>query len=226
MNSVVVWITAGLAVAGFVLWFVAWSRAASEDGKTVNRAQVLGGLAGGILTGAVVTFGLLLLQQWLAASSENALWRASVGTAANIPGFTPGNRSMQGMNLSGKQLRDADLRQKNLTGVEFRDTNLTGSDLVGANFHGDTMYSANLSYTDLTGADLSGAEIQGVQFVGAHIADIKSLKGATVDAATCWPPRFLKHAIDKGVRVVDYHDNRGNVIKSPGHEYPYCLKSP
>lgn len=214
-----------LFALGLGLWFIAWWRAGNTRDKAASRAQVLGGLAGGVLTGAVVTLGMLLLQQWLEASSENAFWQASVGTAANIPGFTPGSHSMQGMNLSGKQLQDADLRGKNLTHVQLRDANLTGADLTGADFHGDIMFSANLSETVLKGADLSDAQIQGVQFVHADIYSIGSLKGAKANNATCWPHGFLKIAIAKGVKATEYHDALGNITKSRGREYPDCGKA-
>jgi uncharacterized protein YjbI with pentapeptide repeats len=178
------------------------------------------------LTGAGVTVGVVVLQQWLTDANANALWRANVQTAASIPGFTLDNHSLQGLNLSGKQLRDAELRGAKLTGVEFRDTNLSGADLTNANFHGDVMYSANLYNTNLIGADLSDAQLQGALFVHADIYSVKSLRGATANAATCWPHGFCKFPIAKQVKAVPYHDAQGNVTVSPGHEYPHCLKSP
>lgn len=228
MNKNLELLAGALGVLGFALWVIAWLRAGNTaNPKVASRAQVLGGLAGGILTGAAVTVGVLLLQQWLAASSSDALWRANVETAASIPGFTPDEHSMQGLDLSGKQLQDADLRGRNLTDVQFRDTNLTGAVLSHADFRGDVMYSANLSNTDLTGADLSDASIQGVQFEHAYIYRVKSLWGATADAATCWPPGFFTWPISKEIKATAYHDQNGRVWPpSPGRVYGHCLPNP
>lgn len=215
-------LTAVLIVLGLGLWAVAMARAGGPEG----RAQVLGSLSGGILTGAAVTVGVLVLQQWLAASSENALWRANVETAADIPGFNPGNHPMQGLDLSAKHLEDADLRGKNLQGVQFRDTDLAKALLNGANFHDDVMWFANLKDAELPGADLSGAQIQGVNFEHARIYDIKSLNGATADEYTCWPADFFKWHIAKEVKAGVYHDALGHVTWSQGREYPHCLNPP
>lgn len=212
----------GVGLVGCVV--AAW-RAGDADSRVRDRAQVWGALSAGILTGAGVTVGVLVLQQWLSDANANALWRANVQTAAAIPGFTADHHTLQGLNLSGKQLQDAELRGANLRDVQLRDTNLTGADLAYAHFNGDVMYSANLSNTNLIGADLSGAQLQGVQFKHADIYSVKSLRGAIANAATCWPAGFFSFPIAKQVKAVYYHDPRGNVILSPGHEYPHCLKT-
>ena len=62
--------------------------APAESGRNttaVNQAQLLGQLSVGVLTGAVVTVGVLLLQLWLQAYPEDAVWRANVATAVEIP---------------------------------------------------------------------------------------------------------------------------------------------
>ena len=215
-------LTAVLIVLGLALWVVAMARAGSSEG----RAQVLGSLSGGVLTGAAVTVGVLLLQQWLAASSENALWRAGVETAADIPGFNPGQHPMQGLDLSGKQLEDADLSGVNVEGVQFRDTDLAKALLNGANLHDDVMWFANLQDAELPGADLSGAQIQGANFKHADIYSIKSLDGATADEYTCWPAGFFTWPIAKKVKAGEYHDALGHVTWSQGREYPHCLNPP
>jgi Pentapeptide repeats (8 copies) len=213
-----------LLAVGLVGCIIAAQRAGNNNPQA-GRAQVWGALFAGILTGAGVTVGVLVLQQWLADANANALWRANVQTAASIPGFTADNHTLQGLNLSGKQLQDAELRGANLKRVELRDTNLTGADLEYAHFNGDVMYSANLSNTNLTGADLSGAQLQGAQFKHADIYSVKSLRGAIANAATCWPSGFFKFPKAKQVKATDYHDALGNVIVSRGHEYPNCLKT-
>jgi hypothetical protein len=191
----------------------------------VNHAQLLGQLSVGVLTGAVVTVGVLLLQLWLQASSEDAVWRANVATAVEIPGFDPAGHSLGGLDLSGKQLPDAELKGADLTGVPLRDTNLTGADLRDANLHGDIMYSANLSTANLTGADLSDAQLQGVRFDDAEVEHAKSFVGAVANAATCWPQGFLELPIAKEITAVPFFDGQG-YITSRGQEYPGCLKIP
>lgn len=222
MNGSLELLTAVLFVLGIGLWVLAMIRAGDKEG----RAQVLGGLSGGILTGAFVTVGVLVLQQWLAASSENTLWRANVETAADIPGFNPGHHPMQGLDLSGKQLEDADLRGVHLEGVQFRDTDLAKALLGGAHLENDIMWFANLKDAELPGADLSGAQIQGVNFEHARIYDVKSLNGATADEYTCWPAGFFTWPISKEVKAGAYHDALGHVTWSKGREYPHCLKPP
>jgi uncharacterized protein YjbI with pentapeptide repeats len=223
MHDLVV-LTAILSLIGLLLLVIAFQRAGSSNAKVVNRAQLLGGLSSGLLTGAVVTVGVLLLQQHLADLSANTTWRTSVATAADIPGFTPAGYSLQGLDLSGKQLLDANLSGANLTGVQLRDTNLAGADLRGADLHGVVMYSADLSTADLTGADLSDAQLQGVDFDHAAVEHAKSFVGAVANAATCWPQGFLELPIANEIRAVPVYDAQGNIEISRGHEYPRCLK--
>lgn len=225
MHDLVV-LTTILFLIGLLLLAIAFQRAGNSNAKVVNRAQLLGGLSSGLLTGAVVTVGVLLLQQHLADLSANATWRTSVATAADIPGFTPASYSLQGLDLSGKQLLDANLSGTNLTGVQLRDTNLTGADLKGADLHGVVMYSADLSTADLTGADLSDAQLQGVNFDHAAVEHAKSFAGAVANAATCWPPGFLKLPIAKKIKAVSVSDAKGNTEISRGTEYPNCGKIP
>lgn len=225
----------GLGAFGLVLLGVAWWSAGHANTPQVNpaqahtpglnrdRAQLLGTLATGILTGALVTVVVVLLQQQLAALSENAVWRANVATAADIPGFTPAGHSLLGLNLSGKQLPDANLRGANLTGVQLRDTNLSGAILRDANLHDAVMYSADLSTADLTGANLSGARLQGVRFDRAVLKHIKSFTGAVANAATCWPHGFLELPIAKEIKAVPYYNRQWHAELSRGHEYPGCL---
>src|SRR5690242_18271899 len=97
-------LTVALLLLGLVVVAVALGLAISTSEKRANIAQVLGGLSSGLLTGAAVTVGVVVLQQWLADSSAEIVWRTSVETASDIPGFSPGHHSLRGLNLSGKQL--------------------------------------------------------------------------------------------------------------------------
>jgi uncharacterized protein YjbI with pentapeptide repeats len=131
--------------AGFT--WAAWRLAGNRNQKWVNRGQVLGGLGGGILTGAVVALGVLVLQQHVDAVSAEASWRLSVELSPDLRGFDPAGHSLVGMNLSGKDLRDANLSGANMTGVQLRDTNLYGANLNNANLHGAVLYNADLANT-------------------------------------------------------------------------------
>jgi hypothetical protein len=214
-----------LFLVGGLLWTKAWRDAGGSTSQAntskINRAQLLGGLATGVWTGAAIAVGLLLLlQQWLAASSADAVWRANVATAADIPGFTPAGHKLHGLDLSGKQLQDANLRGANLTGVQLRDTDLTNADLTGANLHDVVMYKAILTEANLKGADLSGAQLQDIHFENTQVWGVKTFDNAVANAYTCWPTGFLKRAIAKGLRAGPATGQNGT---SFGREYPNCL---
>ena len=208
---------------------LAFLHAGHDEVKKRERAQVWGALGAGLLTGAAVAIGVVALQNWATNSAADALWRASVETAADIPGFSPGNHSLRGLDLSGKQLRDANLRGADLRGVQLRDTDLSGADLTGADLQGDVMYSAALYGAVLRNADLRGAKLQGVQFAHQQdgqfkIADLRNAKlaGAYANAQTCWPPRFFKLRVSREIIPVPWYGPNGT-ITSPGNEFPHCI---
>jgi hypothetical protein len=214
-----------LFIVGGVLWVKAWKSPNSNSAET-SHAQMLGGLATGVFTGGAFAVVLLFLQPVIAASiaasQADAVWRASVSAAADIPGFTSAGHKLRGLDLSGKQLQDANLKGAWLTGVELRDTNLSNANLVGAHLHGVVMYSATLTEANLAGADLSGAQIQGVHFEHTDITGVK-FAGAKANAATCWPKRFLESRQAKGIQAGDLSGYPGT---SRGQEPPNCLKGP
>jgi len=53
-----------LLVSGGGAFGWAWWGAGHSKHEVANRAQVLGALAAGLLTGAAVALGVVLLQQW------------------------------------------------------------------------------------------------------------------------------------------------------------------
>jgi hypothetical protein len=199
-----------LCAIGLLSLFLAFRHAGHEKKLRAERAQVWAALGAGLLTGAAVAVGVVLLQQWDANSSANAVWRADVQTAADIPGFSPGSHSLRGLDLSGKELHDADLRGADLTDVQLRDADLTGSDLTNANLHDADLTGANLKAADLAGADLSGALIFDTQFQHANIGGIKSLAGAQAEVTTCWPPGFLETSAAKGIEPQPWHGLNGD----------------
>jgi uncharacterized protein YjbI with pentapeptide repeats len=216
-----------LFILGAILWWKAWRDAGGSTAKA-NRAQLLGSLASGVLTGAVAAVAVLLLQQWLSTSSADTLWRADVETAADIPGFTPGNHSLQGLNLSGKQLEDAGLDNANLTGVDLNDTDLRSAYFDKANLQGVNMIGANLATAELPGANLSGAKLQAARFDYAYVwdttfAEFKNGKWirAMANAETCWPRGFLESPKAKQIMPGLDH-NYPRLGPSRGFEQPYC----
>jgi hypothetical protein len=188
---------------------------AGHEKPCADRAQVWGALGAGLLTGAAVAFGVVLLQQWDTNSAASAVWRADVETAASIPGFSPDNHSLLGLDLSGKDLHDADLRGADLKGVQLRDTDLTGADLTGADLQGADLTGATLKAAILRGADLSGAQIYDTQFEQADIRGIKSLTGAQANVTTCWPPGFLETQVAKGIRPKPWDGLNGDAYYPP-----------
>ena len=219
-------LSVALVVVGVIMAVLAFWLAGIE-GKWSNRGQVLGGLSAGVLTGAAVTVGVLVLQQWLADSSADLVWRTSVETASDIPGFSPGHHSLQGLNLSGKQLEDADLYKADLTGVDLNDTDLRGAYFGKANLQGVKMVGANLATAELPGANLSGAQLQAVRFDDAYIwrstfAEFKNGKWirAIASGSTCWPKGFLETPMAKQIRM---GRDRNYRWLSRGFEQPHCL---
>ena len=214
-----------LLIVGLVLWVLAWRQA---NGAHANRAQLLGSLAAGVLTGAFATVAVLLLQQWLSVSSADTVWRANVETAADIPGFTPGNHSLQGLNLSGKQLEDANLYKAVLTGVDLNDTDLRGAYFGKANLQGVNMIGANLATAELPGANLSGAQLQAARFDDANIWSAKFAEKdkngkwirAIASGSTCWPKGFLESSKAKQIML---GRDRHYPQLSRGFESPHCL---
>jgi hypothetical protein len=228
MNDLVVVITAILFALGVGLAGVAWWLAGKEK-KWINRSQVVGGLSTGILTGAVVAVGVLLLQLRAQTVSNEAAWRQSVEMAKDIPGFDPAGHSLAGLNLSGHKLRYALLRRANLTGAHLIATDLKLADLRGADLRDAVMVSANLSEAGLSGADLSGAQLEGAHFEFADVEHAKfaermdgRLVRAVADAATCWPRGFLELPVARQIKPAPFELSGA----SRGREYPHCLRMP
>jgi uncharacterized protein YjbI with pentapeptide repeats len=240
--DVLVAITLFLLALGVGLWLKAWryvggstaqantaqANTAQANKVRADRAQLLGSLAAGVLTGACAAAAVLALQQWLSVSSAYTVWRANVETAADIPGFTPGTRSLQGLNLSGKQLEDADLRGADLTGVVLNDTDLRGALFRKANLQGVNMIGANLATAELPDANLSGAQLQAARFDDASVwdatfAEFKNGKWirAIANAETCWPKGFLESSKAKQIMPGPDH-NYSSLGLSRGFEQPYC----
>lgn len=213
-----------LLAVGLVGCLRAIWKAGSTDTHVVNRAQAWGSLCAGVLTGAGVTLGVLVLQQWLTDANANAVWRANVQTAASIPGFTPAGHPLHGLVLSGKDLHDADLRGARLQGLQMEDTNLVGAKLEGARLQRADLIGAKLQTAELGHANLSGAYLQDARFDFASVENVRSFAGAQANAGTCWPAGFLELPVAREIKAEPYDNGQGGKITIPGHEYPHCLK--
>jgi hypothetical protein len=211
-----------LLAVGLVGSLIAIRRAGSTDTPVASRAQAWGSLCAGVLIGAGVTVGVLVLQQWLADANAAAAWRANVQTAASIPGLTPVH-SLQGLVLSGKDLHDAELKRANLQRLHMRDTNLTGANLQGADLRHADLIGANLKTAELRNANLSGAHLEAARFDFASVEHARSFAGAHANALTCWPDGFLALPIARGIKAEPWDNGNGDKITNRGH-YPPCRK--
>ncbi|MFD3545055.1 pentapeptide repeat-containing protein [Streptomyces sp. NPDC058655] len=176
-----------LGVLGAAGAIFAW-RMALREPEREPRIEVLAGIGGGLITGIAVGISALFLEQSLEVSHKYATWRANVEIADSIPGFTPGDRNIKGLNFSGKSLRNADLNGAELRGAQLRDTDLRGADLRNAKMQGANLVGANFFEADLRGAHLEGAKLHGANFTHAIVNGVEtSYMGAAVNPLTCWP---------------------------------------
>lgn len=176
-----------LGVLGTTGAVFAWRMAVREPERE-PRIEVLAGIGGGLITGIAIGVSALFLEQALGENQKYAAWLANVEIAESIPGFTPGDRDIEGINFSGKELKNADLKKADLRKAQFRDTDLTGADLRDAQLQGANLVGANFYQADLRGADLSGAKLESANFTRATILHKEtSFDDASVNSHTCWP---------------------------------------
>ncbi|MFL4949067.1 pentapeptide repeat-containing protein [Streptomyces sp. MMS24-I31] len=114
-----------------------------------SRIGVLSAIGGGLITGLSVGLATLNLQIAFDASAKYATWRADVEAAESIPGCSPGNRDIHGINFSGNTLRDAVFTNVDLRGAQFRDTILKGAVFDGADLRGANFVGADLEASSL-----------------------------------------------------------------------------
>ena len=94
----------------------------------------------------------------------------------------------EGLDLSGRDLREADLagldlhranlREARLQGADLRDAKLERADLVDANLQGVKLYRANLQQASLFRANLQETNLLGADLQGAYRSDAANLQGA------------------------------------------------
>ncbi|TVZ76577.1 pentapeptide repeat-containing protein [Streptomyces sp. BK340] len=237
-----------LAATGLLLLTIAWIMA-RDPGKVsrwriarwlrkpvqgdgnlnVGRTGLLAGLGAGILTSLAVTFTLFAVQYSLQQSQDESTWKSSVATAADLPGFEPGHHKLNGMNFSGKQMRDADFRNTHLSGigVKFEDSILENSHFEGADARGVDFLGAHFSGSEFANTNLSGADLRSADLSHTSISGAKSLDGALVNQQTCWPHGFTKSIKfrEACLRKWEWHDPNNNKVHiSYGQEWPACGK--
>ncbi|MEU9159927.1 pentapeptide repeat-containing protein [Streptomyces sp. NPDC048424] len=206
-----------LGILGAAGAIFAWRMAVREPERE-PRIEVLAGIGGGLITGIAVGVSALFLEQALGESQKYAAWRANVEIAASIPGFTPGDHDIAGINFSAKELHNADLRGADLRNAQLRDTDLTGADLTGAKLQGANLIGANFYEANLTGAHLDGAELQSANLTRAVIdAEGTTFHGATVDKRTCWPDGVMQEKVDSVIVR-----NEGRDTFRGGEKAPAC----
>ncbi|MFE9468591.1 pentapeptide repeat-containing protein [Streptomyces virginiae] len=198
-----------LGVLGTAGAIFAWRMAVREPERE-PRIEVLAGIGGGLITGIAVGVSALFLEQSLEISHRYATWRANVEIADSIPGFTPGDRDISGINFSGKSLRNADLSGAKLQNAQLRDADLRGADLRNAKMQGANLVGANFFEADLRGAHLEGAKLHSANFTHAIVNGVDThYKGAAVNSLTCWPAEVnttkLKRVLAEHSWVGNFH---------------------
>ncbi|MER5776299.1 pentapeptide repeat-containing protein [Streptomyces sp. NPDC002039] len=138
--------------------------------------------------------------------------------AETIPGFTPGKRDIDGINFSGKLMRNADFMGVTVLNGRFQDARLERSHFEGATMRDANLLGANLYEAILTGANFDRADLRSTNLTLAAVNGKKtSFEGAKVDAHTCWPKGVDKKKLATVIITNDGPDNfRG------GEEAPHC----
>jgi uncharacterized protein YjbI with pentapeptide repeats len=194
-----------LVIGGVVLW---WPSRDDPGAKSSIGAA--------LLTGAVVSFAIFMLQVVTDArldeieerrSRERALQdlRLQVAISPSLEGFNfrQGGDAidLSGFYFAGKRLVDArfigiTLDRANFNGADLRGAFLDGASLRGANLASANLENAKLPQAILTRADLTSACLRGADLRGANLrrADLTgaNLGDALYDTATFWPRQWRR----------------------------------
>jgi len=215
----IIGVLAAFLIAGFVFIFYLGNR--DLEWKFLSlKGDTATDIGKSLLTGAVLSFALLLLQVHLdrvrSHEAEQEQFSLSVSFAKDLTGFHP-EFPLTDIPLAGKTLDEAelngqDLRGANLRAASLKDAGLVGADLRGADLHNASLIGAHLEGADLRGANLSGADLtRAVLWTEAGAADLRhadlrgaqlknaqmdlpssaKIEGAMVNATTCWPSDYL-----------------------------------
>ena len=196
----------GLVGSGIYLWWPSRHDPASRS--AVGAA---------VLTGAVVSFAILLLQVVMEARLDEieqrrlaerslqdlrqqvASSQGRAGSPSGLEGFDfhVGNADdLSGFYFVGKILSGADFRGLTLNGANFTGADLSRALLDRAKLHDAEFIAAKLENTFLTDAELTGADLTSACLRLAHLAGANltgadlsdaDLSDAEYDAKTVWP---------------------------------------
>jgi hypothetical protein len=217
-----------LGTIGLVFCAGAWllaGRASGSNHTADPRSAVLAGIGSGILTGAAVSLGVILLQQQITREGALEQWKLDVSTSWRIAGFDPHGKPYMSINYSGKELPDADFRGLALRNAQFRNAKLRGANFDGADLTGANFIGADLSTATFIGADLSGAKFQSANLGFAAVEKAESLARAVSNAETCWPTGFSR--TEHWTRLVAAQMRiHGENVRSKGHTVPCPAPEP
>lgn len=137
------------------------------------------GFGSSVVTGAVVSFLILLVQHDIA-------FQFTLATQKDLTGMDLSGQSLEDRNFAGKILDNANLVGANLRGANLSNTSLIGADLerailTGADLIGANLFVANLDDAKLRNADFRYAKMEDTQVWGT------SFPGVIVNSCTCWP---------------------------------------
>ena len=152
-----------LVSVGSFLW-------ASEMSVIGSRQQ----LGAGLLSGAVVSLVVLVLQVDPAADSgpSAADVRAEhVAQTRDLRWFDAAGLKMPGSYLPHRDFRDAILRRADLSDADLSDSLFSNSDLSNASLCGTALIWTDLTGANLSGADLRNADLRGANLTGAELGD-------------------------------------------------------
>ena len=186
-----------------------------------------------LISGAVFTLAVVALQGYMDLNTQRVeeqrqkeaqrvaqreTVELAIATTSDLSGFDPRGRSLRQAYLAGKTLDGAQFEDADLQGAVLRDASLRGANLKDANLKHAKLINTDLSETVLDSADLHGAELRIARFEEAQVSKIESLRGAIVDARTCWPDGFLDSELLEQARTkTSPRPGGGEATPSSGH---------
>ncbi|GAA2898096.1 MULTISPECIES: pentapeptide repeat-containing protein [Streptomyces] len=190
------------------------------------RFELTAAIGVALCTSVIVSFAVFKLQSDIDHARDEADWKERIQATDPLKHFSPGDHSVQGIDLSGKTIIQSNFTGANLRGIhmraakvrdtKFTQTRMDGANLVAVLFDGRTTFE---------NADLSGSDLRDAKFIKVDASQSKSLRGAKVNSGTCWPKGFkknnreiMKHLIAIP-KIVD-----GKIRKEKGREFGACLE--
>jgi uncharacterized protein YjbI with pentapeptide repeats len=127
---------------------------------------------------------------------EEENFKLMFSLTSDLTGFNPEalpeRIKLSDLSFRGKTLAYSHMEDAPLDSFDFQDADLTGAQLEGATLTNANLVGADFKDAELEGANLTGAQLQSARFEHAAIESAESLRGAVVNARTCWPQAFLQ----------------------------------